>query len=150
QTLGNVITGNDGDGILLVGDGFGTANQIQGNFIGTSVDGMQPIGNGRNGIEVRDASQTQIGGDVNSLGNIVSDNSYGIYLRGSSDGSQIQGNFVGVNLDGAGGGAFGNNSGGIVVIGASNVTIGGPANGGLGNVVSNDLNRSGIYLSNSS
>jgi hypothetical protein len=44
----NVISGNFGDGITI----DGAHNTVQDNFIGTDISGTQPIGNGRNGVQV--------------------------------------------------------------------------------------------------
>jgi hypothetical protein len=52
---GNVISGNNGRGIVIDAGNF---NLIQGNRIGTDITGANPLGNGGNGIEVRDHDNT--------------------------------------------------------------------------------------------
>src|SRR5262249_29869974 len=48
---GNVISGNGGDGIDIVGSPA-TGNTIQGNFIGVDFTGTSPLSNALNGVEI--------------------------------------------------------------------------------------------------
>ncbi|MBI3951810.1 MAG: hypothetical protein HY314_15280 [Acidobacteria bacterium] len=59
---GNVISGNDADGLMLSGRSV-TRNQVQGNFIGTQVGGSSPLGNTSHGVFMTDlANNNTIGG----------------------------------------------------------------------------------------
>ena len=72
---GNVISGNDGDGIqFTVGSGAGTV--IEGNFIGTDATGMLNLGNIGAGIILWSNGIT-IGGTAAGAGNIIADNKGG-------------------------------------------------------------------------
>ena len=42
-SLGNLISGNDGNGVYIVGIGT-TGNKVQGNFIGTAANGTSALG----------------------------------------------------------------------------------------------------------
>src|SRR5262249_27552194 len=54
----NIISGNNNDGVLISG---GNANQVWGNYIGTTADGSAPMGNALHGVEVN-GSGNFIGG----------------------------------------------------------------------------------------
>lgn len=101
--LGNVISGNTGDGMLLE-PGLGadsTANLIVGNQIGTSPDGQQAIGNGGAGIDIQGAGGNSIGMPGQGFGNILSGNvGPGINIQGDGQGNEIQNNLIGVAGDG--------------------------------------------------
>jgi hypothetical protein len=69
---GNVIANNGGNGIYV----NMKLNVIQGNWIGTDVTGTQPMGNGANGVYLRDenTSHTTIGGTDPGAGNVIAFN----------------------------------------------------------------------------
>ena len=73
--LGNVISGNQGFGIVLTGESTDN-NTIQNNLIGTSADASQNIGNADTGIEVT------LGSDDNQiLDNIIAGSgSFGVVV----------------------------------------------------------------------
>ncbi len=58
---GNVISGNDGDGIWIYGDGA-SKNVIRGNRIGTDVTGTVGLGNGFWGVEIQEGAANTVGG----------------------------------------------------------------------------------------
>ena len=71
--IGNVISGNEQNGIVL---GFGSpvnGNRILGNFIGTQADGVSPLGNAQDGISLASGSNNSIG-DIIGDGNIIAFN----------------------------------------------------------------------------
>ncbi len=139
---GNVISANGGDGILL--DVNASANFVQGNYIGTNVNGsgqmvngMNVLGNGNDGI-LLEGFCNYIGGVVDSNNgiderNIISGNSGdGIDINGGAT-NLVVGNWIG--LDGTGAAPLGNLLDGVALTNnASGNTIGG-ANG-AGNVIS--------------
>ena len=53
---GDVISGNGGDGVLLTG----SANLVEGDFIGTDATGTTGNYNGGNGVEIQGST---VGGD---------------------------------------------------------------------------------------
>ncbi|MEM0964495.1 MAG: right-handed parallel beta-helix repeat-containing protein, partial [Bacteroidota bacterium] len=78
----NLISGNGnpgslvGDGVDIDGDssepGTGERNVVQGNYIGVAVDGVTPLGNGDDGVEVQDdARDNVIGGTTAGEGNVI-------------------------------------------------------------------------------
>jgi titin len=126
---GNLISGNSNDGVYIGGSSSGT--QVLGNFVGTDATGNAALGNSGNGIEVAGVKNT-IGGTASGAGNLISGNSNdGVYIGGSSSGTQVLGNFVGT--DATGNAAVGNASG--VYVNGSNNTVGGTASG-AGNLLS--------------
>jgi len=74
----NVISGNGGRGIEIGGEG-GT---IQGNLIGTQVDGVSPLGNAESGVAIQNCSAT-LGGLSAGQGNTIAYNGYaGVFVYG--------------------------------------------------------------------
>jgi hypothetical protein len=71
---GNLIGGNGNDGVEVVGAGT-TNNRIEGNTIGVQADGVSHLGNGSDGVAVRDqAANTTIGGTGTGAGNLIAFN----------------------------------------------------------------------------
>ncbi|XZE54378.1 PKD domain-containing protein [Planctomycetaceae bacterium SH139] len=136
--LGNVISGNAGDGVLV--ESLQSVNvQILGNRIGTSVDGLTAAANQGHGIHVNDLPALTISG------NLISGNQGdGIFLTGTAAVNHtIEGNRIGVNA--TGNAAIGN-ANGIALSGrAQNNTIGGTTPGQRNVIAGNRL--AGIDLS---
>jgi hypothetical protein len=130
----NVISGNT-DGIQLgYNTGPSNANVIQNNYIGTDVTGQIDLGNTSDGI---DLWQSSLNNQI--LDNVVSGNNvHGLYIgnaAGTSTGTIIRGNLIGVAADGST--ALGNGGDGINLgdgAGAGNTVVGGTT-AGQGNVV---------------
>jgi hypothetical protein len=105
---GNVISGNLYDGIGIYSDG----NVIQGNRIGTDGSGMNPLGNGRDGVAIL-ASQygynNVIGGTEAGAGNTIAYNGgYGVRIT-TGTGNAIHQNAI-----------FANTAGGIALVQGAN------------------------------
>ena len=117
---GNIISGNDGEGVLLAG-GTMNVNFIQGNYIGTDVTGTVAIGNGTAsnpaaGIHLQSVFNTTIGGTTALARNVISGNKGpGIVLAegnvGGPTGTLVLGNFIGTQADGTS--PLGNGSHGV-------------------------------------
>jgi uncharacterized repeat protein (TIGR01451 family) len=127
--LGNVISGNAGDGILVEpGDGTNSAaNQVVGNEIGTSPDGLHAIGNGGSGIVVDGdgAGGNMLGMPGLGFGNVVSGNQGpAIIVNGGAHGTEIQNDLIGVGIDGKT--PLGNQGDGVQLDDAPGTLIGGP------------------------
>jgi probable HAF family extracellular repeat protein len=156
----NVISGSGGNGAInLANNGTGTAgsngNLIQGNYIGTDINGSVALGN-VNGIALSGgSSNNQIGGDdaadgttdgvVRARNIIAGNNNDGINIGnsgGQSNGNIIKGNYIGVNANGTA--AIPNNSSGITLGGVDSVQVGGTS-AGAGNVISGN-NGNGVNL----
>ena len=94
----NIISGfavRGGSAIFL---SFGaTGNVIQGNFIGTDATGTVALNASGEGITVRGAINTIIGGTTPAARNIISGNGRGISVDGGTTNLLIQGNYIGTN-----------------------------------------------------
>ncbi|HLJ92950.1 MAG TPA: right-handed parallel beta-helix repeat-containing protein [Gemmataceae bacterium] len=88
---GNVIAGNGGDGIFI---SSGTANVVQGNFIGTDGTGMANLGNLNTGVHLLNASGNTIGGTANGAANVIGFNGYDGVLVDGGSGNAIQHNAI--------------------------------------------------------
>lgn len=76
----------------------GAANTyVQGNHIGTSLNGIDPVGNAGHGIAIRFSANNNIGGtDVGAGNYIVANGGSGIFISEStSTGNLIEGNIIG-------------------------------------------------------
>jgi uncharacterized protein (TIGR03437 family) len=120
----NIISGNSGGGIYFLTASGNANNTVQGNFIGTDINGTAALGNASSGVEILgSAHDNLIGGTTAGAANVISGNRIGIFIRGASA-NLVQGNFIGTNA--AGTGALGNINDGILVSGVNNI-IGGTA-----------------------
>ncbi len=139
----NVISGNQGDGILLLGG----STVVLGNVIGINRQLEAALPNGQNGVEIRTPNAT-IGGTAAGVGNIIAGNQKDGVLATNFSGSGvvILGNTVGTTPSGASG--LGNGAVGVADISASGVTIGGAATG-AGNTISGNQGD-GIFIGQSS
>ena len=123
----NLLSGNGGSGIVL--DVGTTGTLIESNKIGTDVTGKVRLANTMNGIDAESSSGITIGGASSGQGNLISGNTQnGIYLAaGFTDpddsGVRIQGNTIGLSVDGTVPLANGDN--GIWQNGSDGTTIGG-------------------------
>ncbi len=133
QGAGNVISGSQNEGIVVNGPGA-QGITIQGNRIGTDIDGVDGLGNGAAGILLQDAYGVQIGGMDEQARNVISGNSFaGVEIVGGGD-HVIQNNYIGTNADGDL--ALGNSRSGIRLDGSASHNMIGGATVGLGNLIS--------------
>ncbi len=114
---GNVISGNNSDGIRLTGAGVNNI-EVYNNHIGVNADGDAIIGNDGHGIFILGgANNNSIGGGSIATRNIISGNvGAGISLAIGSDGNTISGNFIGTDTNGTG--DLGNLNNGIIALGS--------------------------------
>ena len=135
--VNNVASGNRGVGILLTGD---VGSTVKGNMVGVDVDGRDALPNA-DGVVLADTSGVLVGGTTVADRNVISANGLagglgiGVDFRDRTVGNTVQGNFIGINVDGV---ARGNKSDGVWCCGTfadglGNV-IGGTA-AGAGNVI---------------
>jgi parallel beta-helix repeat protein len=142
---GNVISGNDANGIFVYFDRIvprfdGTV--VQGNILGLNAGGTKPLGNASGGFRTADAGAL-IGGTDPMARNVISSNEYGVLLSnsGSDYGTLIQGNFIGTDITGRE--RRGNTAVGVAVGSAPGTHVGGEEFG-AGNVISG--NRTGVSI----
>jgi CSLREA domain-containing protein len=91
---GNVISGNNSDGIEITGSGA-TGNLVQGNLIGTTASGSSGLANTSDGIQIfNGASNNTIGGTAAGAGNVIAFNGAdGVFVH-SGTGNRIQRNSI--------------------------------------------------------
>jgi uncharacterized repeat protein (TIGR01451 family) len=119
----NIISGNIDAGVHF----DEVLNVVQGNFIGTDVTGLQPLGN-TNGIYASSFLNT-VGGTTANSGNLISGNvQSGILL--DHDETTVAGNSIGLDLNDA---PLGNGGDGVTIRGLPNSGQGAPL--GNGNVI---------------
>lgn len=122
----NVISGNNGSGIVL----FVAGVTVQGNYIGTDINGTTALGNTRDGISLaRDNATiggitgTTPGGNCTGACNLISGNGLnGIVSSGNNN--VVLGNYIGTDV--TGNVDLGNSQSGVVLSNTFNgLTIGG-------------------------
>jgi hypothetical protein len=118
----NIISGNGGDGVQIIGGLLATGNEVLGNFIGTNATGNAALGNSGEGVEISQAEDNTIGGTTAAARNIISGNvGDGVVIFGSdATGNKVQGNFIG---SGVSGNALGNDDG-VAISSGNDSTIG--------------------------
>ena len=124
----NVISGNNEEGVSISGNAPNPtkSTKVQGNFIGTGVNGTLDLGNTGVGVLITNAKGSIIGGTIAARRNVISGNGgSGVRITGlTATGSWVQGNFIGLQTNGST--ALGNAGDGVVVdTSAANNTIGG-------------------------
>jgi len=90
----NLISGGDSSG---VGIAIGSGNFVQGNLIGTQVDGVTPLPNGSHGVLIYSgAGNNTVGGRTAGAGNTIAFNgASGVDLRGDAGvGNTVAGNSI--------------------------------------------------------
>jgi hypothetical protein len=125
---GNVISGNNTG--VHISDSGTTGNQVLANFIGTTADGSQALGNSGDGVDIfLQASNNAIG--AAGAGNVISANgAHGVAIV-SANGNQVLDNLIGTTADGSH--ALGNGYNGVLIgLGSNNNTVGGA---GVGNLI---------------
>jgi len=141
----NLVSGNGASGIYVNGT-TSTANIIQGNYVGTDLQGAARIANAGDGVTIQDGSGNIIGGVGAAARNVISGNSQaGIFLYGTSN-NVIQGNFIGT--DATGKLALGNSFAGITLSNSRSNLLG-AATAGAGNVISGNR-QDGIFITTNS
>jgi hypothetical protein len=86
----NVISANGGNGVRS----DYLPNTVQGNFIGTQVNGSSPLGNGSNGVFVNFVGGNTIGGAASGEGNMIAFNGGSGVAIGSGPGNRVRGNSI--------------------------------------------------------
>lgn len=119
----NVISGNGADGVYLNGANV-TTNIVQGNYVGTDVNGTADLGNSVVGIQLNTSSSNTIGGTTTGARNIISGNGGSGIIINASNSNSIAGNYIGTDTTGSL--DIGNDIDGIYLeAGSANNTIGG-------------------------
>lgn len=128
----NLVSGNNDEAVIGFG---GMGNRVEGNLIGTDIDGEQALGNALGVGFFIDSQSNVVGGTLAGSGNVVSGNrTRGVFFDGG-EGHLIQGNRIGTN--GSATTAIPNQSGGVLLNQPSRITVGGTA-AEAGNVISSN------------
>jgi len=119
----NIISGNDLGGVYITLGGNESAeaagNLIQGNYIGTDVNGTAAIGNDFQGVQIfgqfEGVSDNVVGGAAEGARNIISASGWaGVFISGiGATANVVQGNFIGTDTSGTA--DLGNFQSGVVV-----------------------------------
>ena len=139
----NVISGN----VIGVHIHNGsTGNVVEGNYIGTTPDGLGAFAN-NTGIQIDEAAgNNTVGGTAAGAGNLISGDStagdIGILIGADATGNKVRGNKIGTNA--AGTAPLANNTG-VDIQGSSNIVGGTKA--GAGNLISGNTND-GVLIGN--
>ncbi len=136
----NIISGNNQSGVSISGGGAG-GNLVQGNYIGTDINGIADLGNTWDGILINSHGNT-IGGTAAGARNVISGNDrVGIFiLEGTRN--LVQGNYIGTAANGIS--SLGNSSYGVFVATSSDNRIGGTT-AGAGNILAFNGND-GVFV----
>jgi hypothetical protein len=137
-TAGNLIAGNTGVGVRIIGSGSHD-NVIIGNMIGTDAPGLVAQPNGAGGIRIEGAPNNRIGGLGPSSGNLISGNGgAGVQVVGAAAvGNQLIGNRIGTDAGGTA--RLGNLFDGVFLDGAPGCVVGGTAAGAANLISGNGL-----------
>jgi parallel beta-helix repeat protein len=136
----NVISGNAGDGVAV--SGVSGATVLEGNWIGVSTDGLSGIGNAGVGVRVTGGGASVRIGSESGGGNVISGNGAGGILIEESSATEILGNIIGLDADGAA--DVGNQGDGVAVTEFAASTVIGRVGGA--NVISGNTGI-GVYVS---
>jgi parallel beta-helix repeat protein len=128
----NLLSGNRDAGILA---SAGNGDQVQGNFIGTGLDGTVALGIQQFGLYVQNAAIT-VGGTAAGAGNLISGN---VEDGANSSGGRIvvQDNLIGTDVTGTR--ALGNGRNGVLISGGNLSTIGGTTSAARNVISGNNL-----------
>jgi hypothetical protein len=121
---GLVINSCPTHGVNIIG-ASATGNTVSGNYIGTDASGSSDLGNGQNGVEIRQGAQDNvIGGDSPEERNVISGNTWDGVRISTGSGNTISGNYIGT--DASGSSALANDGTGVSIVGdATNNVVGG-------------------------
>ena len=151
STPNDVISGNDGDGVHIVGGSYD--NVVEGDFIGTNGTGTASLANGESGVAIYGGSSGNligglsgsVSGPMTGTGDVISGNDQnGVYISDSgTEHNQVEGDFIGTNADGAG--PVPNGMGVYIQNDAEFNTIGGTTDGAPSDVISGN-DDDGVHI----
>ncbi len=151
--MGNVISGNGGNGILAGRTIDGVLQPLNdvivGNLIGVDVTGSATLPNTLAGVSAPLGSGLTIGSIGSGPKNVISGNAGGgIVLGAGSTNTLIQGNIIGLDPTGSGALSSGSAMSGVTITNSRGNTIGGTVSG-AGNVISGN-GGAGVSISGTS
>jgi parallel beta-helix repeat protein len=120
-TLGNLISGNQGNGVSIIGSGT-TGNLVQGNTIGTDFVGKAPVPNANGVVIGFGAASNTVGGNTSAASNQISgNNDSGVVIVHAATANVVEGNKIGTNS--AGSAAVGNGQFGVALQSSGNALL---------------------------
>ena len=144
----NLISGNGRVGVSIEDEGT-SGNRVLGNYIGTDISGIAPLGNAENGIVVHNgATSNTIGGNTSEERNLISGNGKaGVWIEGvGTSGNQVLGNYIGSDVSGTA--VLSNAKYGVFIqSGATDNIVGGEISGAR-NLISGN-GRAGVWVEDS-
>ncbi|MBI1918278.1 MAG: hypothetical protein HYS12_26600, partial [Planctomycetes bacterium] len=144
--VGNLISGNGGDGIGINGTGA-QRNVVKGNKIGTDVNGTAALPNGGEGVLIYNgANNNTIGGVLGSTDeNLIAGNTKnGVHLTNSGTlANVVVGNYIGTDLSGLQ--ALGNGQNGVLIDDGASSSIGQTNTNGRYNIISGNA-LDGVHI----
>src|SRR6056297_2450498 len=160
--LDGSAAGDDANGLLLTGTGItvrglavgdfdgdlvriegGGENVVEGVWLGTDATGTA-VREGNSGVWIVGSPDNVIGGVEPAARNVVAGSlGGGFFVFPGSDGTQIQGTYIGTNP--AGDAALGESGGGVFIDGAPNTLLGGTGEG-EGNLISAGDQEGGVFI----
>ena len=141
----NLISGNASQGVFI-GDATTSLNVVQGNIIGLTAAGADPLPNGSSGVGMfTGTTSNTVGGISEGARNVISGNSAdGVSIGNSgTSANTVQGNFIGLNP--AGTSTIANAGAGVAIFSATNNMIGGTTAGARNFICGN--NSGGVVIS---
>ncbi|HEV8483244.1 MAG TPA: BACON domain-containing carbohydrate-binding protein [Blastocatellia bacterium] len=93
----NIISGNSGNGVLILNDNTVTGTLIQGNYIGLDATGTVAVPNALSGVRIRNTSNHTVGGALMGGANLIQGNTgSGVYISDAdASGNLVHGNIIG-------------------------------------------------------
>lgn len=143
----NVLSGNALEGVYI-GDPGTIDNVVQGNFIGTDLNGTNAVANGDIGVGIwNGTSNNLVGGLIPGAANLISGNTnYGLVIGGATA-NVVQGNLIGTDVTGTN--ALANRFTGVGIWGGATSNLIGGAAAGAANVISGNATY-GLIISDPS
>jgi hypothetical protein len=141
SVIKGLVVNHFAEGITVGGDSV--ANRIEGNFVGTDPTGTLDQGNTFDGVAIADgSSDTVVGGSAPAKRNVISGNGRLGLLVDISNGTRIEGNYVGTDKSGTK--DLGNADGLLVQNTPAGATIGGTTAASRNVISGND--RTGLSI----
>ncbi|HEY8399836.1 MAG TPA: T9SS type A sorting domain-containing protein [Cytophagaceae bacterium] len=144
-TARNIISGHKHLGIEVLN--LTQAAIIQGNYIGTDIDGLSALGNTNGGISLSNSHETLIGTDEDGVndhleGNVISANGIGVSINSGSNRNRVAGNLIGTDV--TGNTALGNTFSGVEIRTGDENHIGGTTTAGR-NIISGNTTQGILF-----
>jgi titin len=118
---------------------------VQGNLIGTDINGTANLGNGTYGVIIQNAAtDNTIGGTTTGAANVISGNGLAgvVIATDGTSGNLVLGNLIGTDKSGTA--KLGNPTGVAIISGATDNTVGGTVSGAANVISGNGIQ--GVYI----